>query len=60
MISIEAAVTELNAHRYNLDTGKFTVDHANFYAPPRGQAEPDGPVYLRSGLFPLDEWEHGS
>ena len=32
MISIDAAVTELNAHRYNLDTGKFTVDHASFYA----------------------------
>ena len=32
MIDIDTAYLELHAHRKRLATGKFTVEHADFYA----------------------------
>ena len=32
MIDIDIAVNELKAHRHNMNEGKFTVTHAEFYA----------------------------
>ena len=32
MISVDVAVSERKVHLFNLDSGKFTSEHAHFYA----------------------------